>query len=178
MTDFQLQGASNWYAVHCRSRAEKKIALHFSCKQLEHFVPMYTAIGKNRVSIQAPLFPGYLFVKISLAERLRVLETPGVVSLLGFGNETRRVSEAEMKRLRCIVARFTVEPHPLLVLGQKVRIVRGALEGCEGILERKKGSFHVVITMEAIMRSFSLEVDVRDVEPLTTSGTHWRGSQS
>jgi len=36
------------------------------------------------MTMQLPLFPGYVFVHLPLRERLRVLEIPGVARLVGF----------------------------------------------------------------------------------------------
>ena len=58
------------------------------------------------------------------------------------------------------------EPHPFLSVGRRVRVVRGALMGLEGVLSRKKGSHRIVITLEAILRSIAVEVDSADVEPV------------
>ena len=159
---------ARWYAVHTRSRAEKQIAMRLSSKQVESFLPTYLVAskGSKRELFEAPLFTGYLFARISPNQSLLVLETPGVVSLLGFGSAPHPVPDAEIENLRRMVKELVIEPHPLLVVGMKVRVLRGPLEGLEGILERKKGNFHLVITVNAIMRSFSVEVAVNDVEPL------------
>jgi transcription antitermination factor NusG len=59
------------------------------------------------------------------------------------------------------------QPHPLVTVGQKVRIRGGALAGLEGIVVRNKNSFRVVMTLEHIMQSYAIEVDLEDLEPLT-----------
>ncbi len=50
--------------------------------------------------------------------------------------------------------------------GQRVRIRSGALEGLEGIVVRNKNSVRVVMTLEHIMQSYAVEVDIEDLEPL------------
>jgi transcription antitermination factor NusG len=59
-----------------------------------------------------------------------------------------------------------VEPHPLLTVGQRARILSGAFAGMEGIVVRKKNSFRVVLTLEHIMQSIAVEVDEEDLQPL------------
>ena len=60
------------------------------------------------------------------------------------------------------------EPHPYLVVGERVRIKQGPLADFEGVLLRKKGTLRVVISLEMIMKSIAIEVDVTDVEPIGT----------
>ena len=57
-----------------------------------------------------------------------------------------------------------VEPHPLLTVGQRVRIKSGALAGVEGIVIRKKSGFRVVLTLSLLMQSIAIEVNGDDVE--------------
>jgi hypothetical protein len=45
-----------------------------------------------------------------------------------------------------------------------VRIARGPLRGVEGILVRKKNHFRVVLSIDVIASSASVEVDSADIE--------------
>ncbi len=84
---------------------------------------------------QAPLFPGYVFVHVSDAERVPVLQTVGVVNLVSVSGKAARIQEDEIERLRACIARPNdVEPHPYLKLGHRVRVKHGPFVGCEGIL--------------------------------------------
>jgi hypothetical protein len=40
----------------------------------------------------------------------------------------------------------------------------------EGVVVRKKNSFRVVLTLDAIMQSFAVEVDGSELEPLDAQG--------
>jgi len=60
---------------------------------------------------------------------------------------------------------LTAEPHPYLTVGRRVRILGGPLQGLEGILLRKKGNLRVVLSIDLIMRSIVVDVDMADVEP-------------
>ena len=48
-----------------------------------------------------------------------------------------------------------------------MRIRSGALAGFEGIVVRKKNSLRVVLAVEHIMQSYSVEVARDDLEPLS-----------
>lgn len=56
------------------------------------------------------------------------------------------------------------EPHPFLHSGEKVLIRRGPLEGMTGIVVRQKNGARVVLSLEAILKSISVEVGSQDLE--------------
>lgn len=138
-------------------------------KSLEAFVPLYGCMRRwknGKTWVELPLFPGYMFVRLALNDRLRALSIPGVVGLVGFRNRPIPVSEREIGWLRQGLSMFAAQPHPYLRVGERVRIKNGPLTGAEGILLRHKQDFRVVLSMELIMRSVSLEIDACDLEVL------------
>lgn len=94
-----------------------------------------------------------------------MLEVPGVLSLVGCGREPSPLPDAQIEGLRCGVGIAKIEPHPYLVVGEKVRIKDGAMAGLEGVLIRKKNISRVVLTLGMIMQSVSIEVDAASLEP-------------
>jgi transcription antitermination factor NusG len=159
----------NWYALHTRSRHEKRVAERLSSQELETFLPVHRSrhTWKNGVHavVDTPLFPCYLFARTSIHERIRLLQHPGV---LGFASSSSRPSvipDEEISVLRAATESLRAEPHPYLNSGDAVRIVAGPLAGMEGILTRRKHEYRVVLSIEAIMRSIVVEVSEFDIEP-------------
>jgi transcription antitermination factor NusG len=161
--------SASWFAAYTNSHHEKRVALHFAERRIESFLPLYSAAHrwKNRceMNLDLPLFPNYVFVRIDPRDRVRVLEVPGVVSLVGFGRVLAPLPDLEIEALRSGVGQRKIEPHPYLVIGERVRIKAGAMMGIEGVLVRKKNNFRVVLTLDAIMQSVAVEVDADDLEP-------------
>jgi transcription antitermination factor NusG len=159
--------ASQWYAVCTRSNHEKCTAAQLEQRSIEHFLPLYESVSKwkdRRKRLERPLFPGYLFVRIPLQERLRVLVTPGVVRLVGFDNRPAALPDQEIETLRNVLVHGAhSEPHPYLSVGRRLRITRGALAGMEGVLIRKKGRVRLVLSIDLIRQSAMIEVDSADV---------------
>jgi transcription antitermination factor NusG len=159
--------APRWYALCTRSNHEKCAAAQLDLRSIEHFLPLYESVRKwkdRRKLVEFPLFPGYIFVRIPLQERMRVLLTPGVVRLVGFDNRPAALPDEEIDALRSVLVRgLHSEPHPYLSVGRRVRIVRGALEGLEGVLIRKKGRVRLVLSIDLIRQSAMIEVDSADV---------------
>lgn len=119
------------------------------------------------MTLELPLFPGYLFVRLALRDRLQVLRVPGVARLVGFNGAATPLPDTEIESLRRALAEgLRAEPHPYLKVGRSVRITTGPLAGREGILKRYKGDLRVVLSIELIQRSISVEVDASSVIPV------------
>jgi transcription antitermination factor NusG len=158
----------HWYAAYTLANHEKRVMQQFTERSVEHFLPLYesTRIWKDRrVKLQLPLFPGYVFVRLALRDRLRVLQVPSVVRLVGFNGHPAALPDKEIEALRTsVVMQLRAEPHPYLTVGRRVRIKSGPLAGVEGILVRKKNAFRVVLSLDFILRSAAVEVDASDIE--------------
>lgn len=161
---------ARWYAIYTCARHEKRVSQQLVRKSIEHFLPLYEAVHRwkdRRARVQLPLFPGYLFVHIPLAQRVQVLEVPSVVRMVAFQGVPAALPEDEILSLRSgLTGDLRVEPHPYLKIGRRMRVIRGPLVGREGILVRKKDRLRLVISIDLIMRSMAVEVDAADVEAL------------
>ena len=160
--------STNWFAAYTNSHHEKRVASHFAERQIESFLPLYSTRHRWRnrceMNLELPLFPNYVFVRIDPRERVRVLEVPGVVSLVGFGRTLAPLPDFEIEALRSGLGKRKIEPHPYLVIGERVRIKAGPMRGMEGVLVRKKNNFRVVLALDVIMQSVAVEVDADDLE--------------
>ncbi len=161
---------ARWYALYTCAHHEKRVAEQLALRSVQHLLPLYETMRRwkdRRVRLELPLFPSYLFVRTRLRERLRILEIPSVVRLVGFEGHPVPLPEEEIEALRNGLERqMRAEPHPYLKIGRRVRITGGPLKGSEGILLRKKHSLRVVLSIDLIMRSIAVEVDSSDVEPV------------
>ena len=159
----------HWYAVYTCANHEKRVAAETQARNVEHFLPLYSSVRRwkdRRVSLDLPLFPGYVFVRLALRDRLRVLQIPSVVRLVGFSGQPAALPDEEMEILRVgLSQRLLAEPHPFLTVGRRVRITNGPFAGLEGVLKRKKSNLRVVISLELIQRSVAVDVDAADVSP-------------
>lgn len=166
--------SANWFAAYVNSHHEKRVVLHFAERQIESFLPLYSARHrwKNRcaMNLELPLFPNYVFVHIDPQKRVGVLEVPGVLSLVGFGRTLAPLADLEIEAIRSAVGQRAIEPHPYLVVGDRVRIKAGPMAGMEGVLVRKKNNFRVVLALDVIMKCVAVEVDADDLEPVAKYG--------
>jgi len=160
---------NRWYAAHTRANHEKRVAEQLGQRAVEHFLPLYQSVRKwtdRRKRLEVPLFPGYIFVRLPLQERMRVLEIPSVARLVGFDNLPAPLPDDEMEAMRNgLTGQLRAVPHPYLKVGRRVRIIRGPLESREGILLRNKSGFRVVLSIDLIMRSVAVEIAAEDIVP-------------
>jgi transcription antitermination factor NusG len=158
----------HWYAFYTCAHHEKMVAAELGARRVEHFLPLYSSLRRwkqRRVRLDLPLFPGYVFARLALVERLRVLQIPSVVRLVGFGGVPAALPEGAMEILRSGLSRgLGAEPHPLLTVGRRVRITGGLFAGLDGIVKRGKSNLRVVVSLEIIQRAVSVEVDASEIE--------------
>lgn len=165
----------SWFALQIRSRWEGTTAGLLRGKGLETFLPTYTTKRKwsDRFKVvEAPLFPGYVFCRFDVHDRLPVLITPGVISVVGRGKTPIAVDEKEILSIQVAIGSgIQLEPWPYVEIGERVRVKDDVLDGMEGILTNFKGSDRVVISVTLLRRSVALEIDRSRITPLGSPRT-------
>lgn len=161
---------ARWYAAHTRANHEKRVAEQLGVRDVEHFLPLYTSVRRwkdRRMTLQLPLFPGYVFVRLAPPDRLRLQQVPGVARLVGFNGNPTPLRDEEIAALRGGLERsLRAEPHPFLTVGRRVRVKNGPLAGLEGILSKRKNRARLVASVELIQRAMAVEIDEADLESM------------
>ncbi len=159
-----------WYATHVRSRHEKLVTSELTTKGISHFLPLLEkrkTWSDRTMTIQEPLFPGYVFVNIDQSERVAVLETRGVVQLVGNPGKPWPIPEDEISAIRTVLEKkLSYDPYPYLKVGSPVQVNRGPLKGFQGILAEKNKKHRLILSVHLIGQSISVEIDARDVDPV------------
>jgi transcription antitermination factor NusG len=152
-----------WFALTVRPNHERAAEQALSYRGLEAYVPLYRARRQwsDRVkSTQAPLFPGYVFCRFSFRERMQVLNSPGVRSIVGAGRDPAPVDESEISSVRALVSSGRpILPWPYLRAGERVVIREGPLASLRGVVVRVKNTWRVVVSVEALSCSVAVELD-------------------
>ncbi len=166
----QLVARLEWYAAYTHARHEKRVAQQLEERGIEHFLPVYRSMRlwkDRRKELEMVLFPGYVFARIELTEKLRVLQLPGVVRFVSFNGQPTALPGEDLQALRNALQQgMRAEHHPFLTVGRRIKVMRGPLTGARGILVRQKTNCRIVISIDAIMRSVAVEIDESDVEPI------------
>jgi transcription antitermination factor NusG len=160
----------NWYAVYTVPQHEKSALKQLDIREIETFLPTYETVrvwkNRQRMKLILPLFPTYLFVHIDSRERAKVLQSPGVLQIVGNSRECVPLPDSEVEFLRSDFCRQRIEPYRDLVIGEKVRIKSGVMQGLQGTLVRKSNSMRFVLTLELINQHAAIQVDAEDLEPI------------
>jgi transcription antitermination factor NusG len=162
-----------WYPLQTRYQCERKVDVGLRKEGFESFAP--TRIEARRWSdrtklVEAPLFPGYTFVRMEAAPELliKVLRLPGLVRFVTRGSDLVAVPSEEMEVVRALAAsNIEYEPGPFPAVGEKVRIRGGCLEGVEGVLTSQSEHREVVISVGAIQRSLKVQLGNYQIERLS-----------
>lgn len=158
----------DWYAVYTVVRHEKSVNEALVKKNIETFLPLRTVINQwkdRKKKVELPLFPGYLFVNTTKEERLAVLNAKGVVRMLGVNGMPIPIPCQQIEGIKKLVqSKFEYDPYPYLTEGKEVIVINGPLQGVQGKIIDKKGIHRLILSVEIIRRSISVEIDIKDVD--------------
>jgi transcription antitermination factor NusG len=160
-----------WFALRVRPNYEKPVAAALRGKGFEEFLPLVQRRRQwsDRVKVlDLPLFPGYLFCRLNLEQRMPLLTTPGFLYLVGIGRNPEPVDDSEIEAIQSVLrSGLPVTPWPSLVVGQKVRLKHGPLRGLEGVLTRIANQHRMYVAVTLLKRSISVEVAPEWLHPIS-----------
>jgi len=166
----------NWYAVYTRPRNEKKVYEKLLEKKVETFLPLIkrTRQWKDRKKkVDMPLFNSYLFVRIDYKDRFSVLQTNGIVKIVNFNGVPAVVPDWQIESLRRMITfpeRIRLENY--MRPGELVKVINGPFEGMLGTIRHLKGQDRLVISIDGILQSVSVDIDLADVKKVTDTKTN------
>lgn len=165
----EVMRESRWYALRTKSRHEKLVRDQLDKQGIEPLLPTVKRLSQwkdRKKEVEVPLFSGYCFVRFTPETRLPVQKVSGVVEIVGSGRRPEPIADAEIEALKTLMASvLPYDPHPYLHEGMQVEVVRGPLQGVQGILLRKEKRHRLVIGVRLIQQAAAVEIDVRDVMP-------------
>jgi transcription antitermination factor NusG len=162
-----------WYALRVKHRHEKAVSSSLEAKGYETFVPRYRGrerLFAKRRDVEIPLFPGYVFCRMNVQDRLPVLITPGIFHIVRLGRFFAPVDESEIHSLQIVIASdLYARPWPFLKGGQHVFIEEGPLRGLTGNLADVEDPITLIISVTLLQRSVAVEIDREWVHPITSA---------
>ena len=160
-----------WYALRVQSNFESLVSTSLRGKGYEEFLPKYRSRRRwsDRIKeLDLPLFPGYLFCRFDVHDRLLpILTTPGVICIVGAGRTPIPVSDGEITAVQAVIrSGLPVLPWPCLTVGSRVLIERGPLAGIEGIALKVDQKYRLVVSVQLLQRSVAAEIERDWVRPI------------
>jgi transcriptional antiterminator NusG len=156
----------NWFAIRTKSNRESAICEALRGKGYEVLCPRYreTSIHitnprrKSSPPPLKPLFPGYLFCKFDVLERLPILVIPGVMNVVSNGRIPIPLDETEIESLKVLVrSSLSLNPHPYLKVGDRVIISHGPLAGASGCIVQTDRN-RLIVSITLLQRSVAVDV--------------------
>ena len=156
---------SSWRIVRVLSNCEKKVADHLTARSVENYLPLIVEMAQwtdRKVAASRPLFPGYVFVRFTPAQRVLVVSTPGIIRN-GLGEA---IPDLDLERIRnALKEGYRLAPHLGVSEGMHVRFREGIFSGAEGIASRIGGDrLRVVVALSSSQQLFSIESELAAVE--------------
>ena len=159
-----------WFALRVKPNYEKPVAVALRGKGLEEFLPLLRSRRQwsDRVKVvDAPLFPGYLFCRLNLEDRMPLLTTPGFLYIVGVGRNPEPVDESEIVAIQSVLrSGLPVTPWPSLMVGQRVQLKHGPLRGLAGVLTKIANQHRMYVSVTLLKRSISVEVAPEWIQPV------------
>ena len=159
----------HWYALYTRPRHEKQVQQELTNQRIEVYLP--TQKIRRRWSdrykiVEEPLFKNYLFVRSDGEHYRKALSPYGAVSFVTVEGKPAIIPDEELEALKILVtSEIPHNPYPYMKAGRKIRLKYGPMEGCEGVLVRRRGLTRLVVTVHLLQRSIEAEVDAAWIEP-------------
>jgi transcription antitermination factor NusG len=157
-----------WYVAHTRPRCEKKFALYCKREELSFTLPCYQSVRKYRgktVIFRKPLFPNYVFLEISPADRPRVYQNDLVANLLDVPDQAQFDRQLH-DILLALTSGMEVRLAPQITPGARVRIKFGPLRGLEADVQRRSGILSVLLRLDFIGQAAAVQMDADHLELL------------
>lgn len=158
----------NWSVLHVRPRCEKKMATYCRNQKFTHYLPLRneTKIYQRRkVTVEKPVFPGYVFVSYMADQRLLVLRSNIIVRILEIDDQDVFLHELDQIR-KALLVDATLGSCDAFTEGRRVRILDGSFQGVEGVVQSVRGETRVVLNIDMIGQGVAVEVEMDYLEPL------------
>ena len=144
----------HWYVLYTKPRNEKKVTERLSTDGFEIYCPLIKTLRQwsdRKKKVQVPMFPSYIFARVSMQERHLLLQDPGILNFVFWLGEPAIVRENEMEAIRKIAEsgdEIQVEGSGF-EKGQFVQIPEGPFKGLTGVIN-KLDSRKVIVFVEQL----------------------------
>ena len=160
-----------WYAIQVQSRLGSVASATLRGKGYDEFLPLYRSRRRwsdRTKELELPLFPGYLFCRLDVHDRLLpILTAPGVIGIVSAGKTPIPVDDEEIEAIRAVLrSGLAAQPWPFLQVGSKVYIERGPLTGLEGIIANTDKVYRLIVSVNLLQRSVAVEIDREWARPI------------
>ena len=171
-----------WFALHTKPYAERKVAVRLEHHDIETFVPETESRSERANSRPVPFFPGYMFIRVDMEEAnpIHWRTAPGVRHVVSYGNEPAPVDEALIRTIRHqLEARAGQrQPQARFAPGDQVRILSGPFEDMVAVFDGPmEPSERVHVLLEMMARLRRVRVAAADLEKVDSDEQKPKGKR-
>ncbi|MBC8489597.1 MAG: UpxY family transcription antiterminator [Bacteroidetes bacterium] len=153
----------NWYALYTKSRTEKTVFQSLISSGIEAYLPLIKTFKQwsdRKKWVEEPLFRSYIFIYISKKEYFKVLNVSGVVRYITFEGKAVPIPPQQIEAIRQYIGsgEEPISSGQEFQIGDKVEVIRGAMNGLQGQLVRIMGKQKVKIEIEVISQTIFLSI--------------------
>lgn len=163
--------SNHWFALTIHPKHENLAERGLRHQGFEAYLPVHRVRRQwsdRAKELAMVLFPGYLFCRFDATDKLRVLTSPGVRSIVSVGRDPLPVDDSEIESIQALLGSGRpVDVCPYIRIGQHVRIAQGPFESIRGVIARVKDTWRVVVSVEALGCSVAVELDADQLRPET-----------
>ena len=156
-----------WFAFQTKPRNEKQVERLLTHKGYECCLPTYRQKRQwsdRVVEIELPLFPLYVFCRFNSCAIGKVVSTPGVTRIVGFGGQPAEVEAKEIEALQLLdQSGLLREPWAYIPDGTLVQVETGPLTGAQGIFCFGEDKRRLVVSVTLLQRSVAIQLDENTV---------------
>lgn len=157
----------SWLAIQTKPRNEKKVDYLLRQKGYECLTPIYRSRRRwsdRIVEIDSPLFPMYVFCRLSSSALGKAISTSGVVRIVGFNGQPAEVAVEEIESLQLLMqSKLLREPWKYLPHGTPVIVETGPLAGVMGIILQEEKNRRLIVSVTLLQRSVAIQLDENTV---------------
>ncbi len=165
--DYTLNEKSPWIALYTRSRHEKRVARGLDERGFEHYLPLVPIVSQwhdRKKTVYWPLFPGYVFARLTQSNLPALHTVPGIVSVVNVTGVPATIPDNEIDNIRMLAKAIALtgsgpKPEVLISEGESVEVTDGVFRGVQGrVLEHRSSRITLHVGVSAIGQGVRLDV--------------------
>lgn len=159
-----------WYVLHVKPRTEKKVMAYLARYGCFRHLPVWikvTRMQRRKVRRELPLFPGYVFTRLSPDERLAMLRTNLLVRTIEVARPREMIHQLRQVARAGRLAPLVRPAHPFKA-GDYVRVTAGPLRGTEGYVKHEGAQATLCLNVEILGAAVELSVSPEDLEKVAS----------
>jgi transcriptional antiterminator RfaH len=158
-----LPHTMHWYLIHTKPRQEHRALTNLAYQGYHCYLPLLpTQKIRQRLlqTVDAPLFPRYLFVRLDTGEQGQnwapIRSTKGVSRIVTFGFKPAHAESALIEALQAQEA--ALSPQTLFHPGDALQVTQGPFAGIEALYQMADGEARALVLIEIMSKSIPLKI--------------------